>query len=158
MIKRFLAAAALAMAVTSISSGAIAAEGGSVDKAAKGAGTTEGVVAAAVSPSVSPAAEKVIYKSRGLVDYSCPSERLCVDVWDPTRGTYKIFQFWQCQTHALTAFLESPGYPEIVNNQTQGTVTRFLNSSRAELKDERSVAKHGRRPIGWDPIYYIDVC
>lgn len=156
MIKRILAAAALTMAVTSISSGAMAATGASTDAATKaGDDAREGVVAAATSPSVSPAAEVVTWRDGGVLNYDCPSGRLCVDVWDPTRGTYKVFQFYRCQTHSLSAFY-STAYPEFENNQSSGTVTRFLNSSWGTAVS--STAKHGPRHINWDPIYYIDVC
>lgn len=156
MIKRIMAAAALAMAVTSISSGAMAASGGNADAATKaGGGGTQDVVVAAVSPSVSPAAERTTWVTGGVQNYDCPSGRLCVDVWDPTRDTYKVFQFYRCQTHSLSAFY-STAYPEFENNQTSGTVTRFLNSSWNTAVS--STAKHGPRHINWDPIYYIDVC
>lgn len=155
MIKRILAAAALTMAVTSISSGAMAASGGSTDAATKDGGATQDVVAAAVSPTVSPAAEAVAYRALGVREYDCPSGRLCVDVWDPTRGTYKVFQFYRCQTHTLSAFY-STNTPEFENNQTSGTVTYFERSWGDRYLG--STAKHGPRSINWDPINYIDVC
>ncbi|WP_328528952.1 hypothetical protein OG984_25670 [Nocardioides sp. NBC_00368] len=156
MIKRILAAAALTMAVTSISSGAMAATGEGTGAATKGGGDArEGVVAAAVSPSVSPAAEAVVYRATGVREYDCPSGRLCVDVWDPTRGTYKVFQFYRCQTHSLSAFY-STNTPEFENNQTSGTNTYFERSWGDRYL--RSTAKHGERSISWDPINFIDVC
>lgn len=148
MIKRIIAAAALTLAATSITSGAIAAEGG---PNAKGGG----VGTAAVAPTVSPAAEKTFHKSGGLNNYNCPSKRLCVDVWDPTEDTYKVFQFYKCQTHSLRGFY-STGVPEIENDQIEGTVTYFERSRGDQYK--KSVAKHGERDINWDPINYIDVC
>ncbi|MGH3351012.1 MAG: hypothetical protein ACRDPS_10135 [Nocardioides sp.] len=153
MIKRIIAAAALTLAATSLTSGAMAAEGGSVD--AKTGGAAERVGTAAVSPTVSPAAEKTFHRGGGLQNYNCPSSRLCVDVWDPTQDTYKVFQFYKCQTHSLRAFY-STYTPEIENDQTSGTVTRFKNSSGTTIKT--STAKHGERGINWDPVYYIDVC
>lgn len=41
-------------------------------------------VAAAVSPSMSPAAQSVRYSPQGVRAFSCPNSYLCVDVWDPT--------------------------------------------------------------------------
>ncbi|NGN94705.1 hypothetical protein G5C66_18415 [Nocardioides sp. KC13] len=156
MLKRILAVAALTLAVTSISSGAVAATGGGTDPSAKSGGDArEGVVAAAVSPSVSPAAEVTTWRDGGVQNYDCPSGRLCVDVWDPTRGTYKVFQFYRCQTHSLSAFY-STGYPEYENNQTSGTNTYFERSWGDRYL--RSTAKHGPRTINWDPINFIDVC
>ncbi|MFJ9390389.1 hypothetical protein ACIRON_16305 [Nocardioides sp. NPDC101246] len=152
MIKKILAAAALTLAATSITAGAVAAEG-SPD--AKAGGATERVGAAAVSPSVSPAAEKTFHRGGGLQNYNCPSNRLCVDVWDPTQGTYKVFQFYRCQTHALRGFYSSYT-PEIENDQTTGTRSYF-ERSRGD-RYVQSTAKHAERGINWDPINYIDVC
>lgn len=152
MIKRIIAVAALTLAATSITAGAVAAEG-SPD--AKAGGATERVSAAAVSPTVSPAAEKTFHQYGGLQNYNCPADRLCVDVWDPTQGIYKVFQFYRCQTHSLRGFY-STWNPEIENDQTSGTVTYFERSQGDRYKS--STAKHAERAIDWDPINYIDVC
>lgn len=153
MIKRIIAAAALTLAATSLASGAMAAEGGSVDL--KTGSAVEEVGTAAVSPTVSPAAERTFHQTGGIRNYACPSGRLCVDVWDPTANTYKVFQFYRCQTHALRGFY-STYTPEYENNQTTGTATYFERSAGDRYL--RSTAKHAERGINWDPINYIDVC
>lgn len=153
MIKRILAAAALTMAVTSISACAMAASDESTE--ARTGGVAERVRTATVSPTVSPAAEKTFHQYGGLRYYDCPSGRLCVDVWDHTKDIYKVFQFNKCQTHSVLAFY-STYVPEFENDQASGTVTRFKNGSGSTIKT--STAKHGERSISWAPVYDIDVC
>jgi hypothetical protein len=123
--------------------------------APKSVASNDARVAAAVSPSMSPAAQSVRYSAQGVRAFACPEGYLCVDVWDPTRSTYKVFFIYTCQTRRLSYFY-STNSPEFKNNQTTGTVTRFLGLTGNEIS--RSVAKHGTRPITWDPVWYIDVC
>ena len=48
------------------------------------------------------------------------------------------------------------GYPEFINNQTPGTVARFLDRNGKLLFS--STAYNVGIKIDWDPVYYIDVC
>ena len=89
-------------------------------------------VSAAVSPTMSPAAQSVRYSPQGVRAFTCPNGYLCVDVWDPTRSTYKVFFIYTCQTRRLSYF-HSTGLPEYKNNQTTGTVTRFLGRTGNEI-------------------------
>ncbi|MGH4000684.1 MAG: hypothetical protein ACRDTJ_24845, partial [Pseudonocardiaceae bacterium] len=111
---------------------------------------------AAVSPTVSPAAHKVVYRTSGIHGYDCKSGHLCVDVWDPTRDTYKVFDFFQCRTHALRGFYSTEN-PEYENQQTGASTRTYFERSRGD-KYLKSDPKHGPRDINWNPINYIDVC
>jgi hypothetical protein len=106
-------------------------------------------------PTMWPPAERVEWHLGGVRDVACDYGVLCVDAWDPTRSRYKVFFLRKCVTHALHHFT-STGTPEMVNDQTAGTVTRFLRQNGSLYS--KSVAFDGRHRIDWDPIWYIDVC
>ena len=61
---------------------------------------------AAVSPGISPAAERIRYVSDPF-NYSCPSGRACFAVWDPNRGQYKVFNLYYCGTYYLSNWFDA---------------------------------------------------
>lgn len=157
MLRRAVAMIAMAIvALVATSAAAVSAPVAAKPKPVEPDGTRV-TAAAAKSPSMSPAAQYVKYSKYGVRAFSCPDKYLCVDAWDPTRSTYKVFFIKTCATRHLSYFT-SAKWPELKNNQTRGTVTRFLNKSGKEIKADRSVAKHGPRHINWDPVWHIDVC
>jgi hypothetical protein len=130
------------------------------DSAAQPAGSTTQQASAhvnagalATSPGISPAAERVRYVSSGT--YDCPYERLCARVWDPTVGSYKVFDLYACHTYSLSYWNGTDG--GFFNNQTTGTVARFYNQSGGVVY---SSTAYGIAPAGWDwgPIWKIKNC
>jgi len=111
--------------------------------------------AAAVEPTMYPPAEKVIYSALGVRGQRCETGTLCLDVWDPTRNTYKVFILRKCTTRALHDF-HSTNVPEFINHQTPGTVARFLGRGSNVLVS--STAPSHTTSIDWGPVWYIDVC
>lgn len=109
--------------------------------------------ALASSPGISPAAERVRYVSGS--SYDCPYERLCVRVYDPTVGSYKVFDLYTCHTYSLSYWNGTDG--GFFNNQTTGTVARFYNQSGGVVY---SSTAYGIAPAGWDwgPIWKIKNC
>ncbi|MFF7814540.1 hypothetical protein ACFZCF_21875 [Streptomyces sp. NPDC007945] len=109
----------------------------------------------ASAPTISPAAERVRYVSDGT--YTCPSGRLCARVWDPTQGSYKVFDLYYCNTYSLSYWGGGGDGGGFKNSQTNGTVARFYNSSGA-------VAHSSTAPDiapswwSWDPIWKIKNC
>lgn len=104
------------------------------------------------SPGISPAAERVRYVSSGT--YSCPYGRLCVRVWDPNAGSYKVIDLYRCATYSLSYWNGGGGF---INNQTTGTVARFYNQSGGVVF---SSTAYDIAPAGWDwgPIWKIKNC
>jgi hypothetical protein len=155
MIKRVLGG--IALSVVALAASAAPAVSAPQDHQAKPTTSAAAprVAPRAASPVMSPAANRVEYHSGGVRDISCTEGYLCVDVWDPTRSTYKVFFLYTCATRHLSYF-HSTGYPEFKNNQTTGTVTRFLGQSGNLVASSR--AKQGPTHINWDPVWSIDVC
>lgn len=148
MIKTLLNTAAVSMLVLTASSGAEA----SIH--APGVDAQHGTrVTAAKSPTMWPPAETVKYASDGVRDISCYEGYICFDAWDPNKQKFKVFYLRKCSTRALHNFGDSGLYK---NNQTTGTVTRFLDKNGKEIS--RTKAKHGARPISYLKVKSIDVC
>jgi hypothetical protein len=105
-----------------------------------------------------PPAEKVRWYHDGVRHNNhaeCVRGLLCLDVVDPSRGTCKVFYLRSCTVRALHHFRRT-GSPEFINNQTPGTMTRFLDRNRRLLFT--STADNVGIKINWDPVWYIDVC
>lgn len=154
MIRRVLAVVAVAIAaLTAVPSAATAVPRPAPEPAtvvAQGTGVT-----AAVEPTMYPPAEKVRYLANGVNGHRCERGTLCVDAWDPTRSTYKVFILRKCVTRTLHNF-HNTGLPQFVNHQTPGTVTRFLGRDGRE--QVTSTAPSHTTPIDWGPVWYLDVC
>ncbi|MTE17692.1 hypothetical protein F0L17_00800 [Streptomyces sp. TRM43335] len=116
------------------------------------AGAEHKLGATATSPSISPAAKRVRYVTNG--SYSCPYGTLCARVWDPTRGKYKVFDLYYCNTYSLSYWGSSGGF---YNNQTTGTVAKFYNSTGGVYHSSTaySVAPSW---FNWDPVWKIENC
>lgn len=109
----------------------------------------------ATSPTISPAAERIRYVSGNT--YSCPTERLCARVWDPTRGTYKVFDLWVCRTYSLSYWGNGGDGGGFYNYQTTGTAAKFYNASGAVV--HTSIAPStAPSDWNWDPIWKIKNC
>jgi hypothetical protein len=105
----------------------------------------------AVTPTMWPPAERVRYWSSDSRD--CPYKRLCVDVWDPTRNDYKIFDLYACGPYRLSNWY---GHGTFTNNQTPGTVGRFLDRNGFEVHNTGPAWSWGG--VGWDPVWSIKAC
>jgi hypothetical protein len=145
---------ALAAAALAVPAGAAASEP-ALTPAPHQTATSGPAPAAAVEPTMYPPAEKVIFSASGVRGQRCETGTLCVDVWDPTRNTYKVFILRKCATRALHDF-HNTNTPEFINHQTPGTVTRFLGRGGGVLV--RSTAPSHTTRIDWGPVWYIDVC
>ena len=123
---------------------------------APGAGAAEasligGVGAAAVPPTVSPAADFFYYPGPG---YTCPEGNFCARVWDPTAGTYRVYKLYRCATYSLSNWLGVGGY---ANRQTGDRATAtFYGQNGQVLKNV---------PVGgsiqdqdWGPVWKIRNC
>ena len=143
---------ALAAAALAVPTSAAAAAPAPMQSATSG----PPVLAAAVEPTMSPPAEKVLYSPLGVRSQRCETGTLCVDVWDPTRNTYKVFILRKCATRTLHDFHNADRTPEFINHQTPQTVTRFLGRGGNVLVS--STAPSYTTKIDWGPIWYIDVC
>lgn len=153
MIRRALTVFVLAITALSVSAGTGTADTQSLDRKPAPPPVTQAV--AAVEPTMYPPAEKVKYLDNGVRGHRCETGTLCVDAWDPTRNTYKVFIMRKCVTRSLHHF-SSTGLPEFVNHQTPHTVTRFLR--RDGSVGVSSTAPSYVTSIDWGPIWYIDVC
>lgn len=118
---------------------------------AAAASPTGGVGAAAVPPTVSPAADWFYYSGTG---YTCPQGNFCARVWDPTANTYRVYKLFRCATYSLSNWQGTGGY---VNRQTgaRATATFYGQSGNALLNV----------PIGaqdtsydWGPVWKIRNC
>ena len=157
MIRRVLAAVALVTVALTMTAGTAAAtpdRAGSEPVAQRGAA----ISTAAAEPTMWPPAERVAWYNDGVRHNNsadCVRGLLCLDVVDPTRNTYKVFYLRRCTTRALHNFYGT-GIPEFINNQTPGTVTRFLDRNGRVLFT--STAYNVGVKIDWTPVWYIDVC
>jgi hypothetical protein len=154
MCRRLLVTVALATATLAVPTGA-AASGPALSPEPQRAVTSGQAVAAAVEPTMSPPAEKVYWSVSGVHDRRCETGTLCLDVWDRTRSTWKVFILRKCVTRALHNF-NNTGNEEFINHQTPHTVTRFLGRGGNVIVS--STAPSHTTPIDWGPIWYIDVC
>jgi hypothetical protein len=115
------------------------------------ASSTGNVGAAAVPPTVSPAADFFYFGGPG---YVCPEGNFCARVWDPTAGTYRVYKFYRCATYSLANWQGVGGY---ANGQTGSRATAtFYGQSGNRLLDV---------PIGgqdtsydWGPVWKIRNC
>lgn len=158
MIRRIVAVVALAALVLTGSASASASAARPVVETKPSAPQNSPLTAAAAEPTMWPPAEKVAWHNDGVRhnNYAdCVRGLLCLDVVDPTRHTYKVFYLRKCTTRALHHWTGA-GYPEFINNQTRGTVTRFLDRNRRVLFT--STAYNVGIKIDWNPVWYIDVC
>ncbi|MGW4232762.1 hypothetical protein ACWEF9_26355 [Streptomyces sp. NPDC004980] len=107
--------------------------------------------AAAVSPTVSPAADFFYTSGPG---YTCPTGNLCARVWDPTVGKYKVFKFYNCNTYALSNWDGTGGY---ANRQTGSRATaKFYGQSGNVLKSVP--VGESVQGYGWSPVWKIRNC
>ncbi|MFC0006453.1 hypothetical protein [Micromonospora siamensis] len=113
-------------------------------------GAQVGAVLAAYSPTISPATN-VRYTSNPQT-VSCAYGNFCASVWDPTRGTWKVFDLYYCNRYALS-YWQGTGY--YYNNQYGGVRVYFYNQSGGTLKSFTTV---GRGTYNWDPVWYIRNC
>lgn len=118
----------------------------------RNAGTRAEAGVLATSPTISPAAENIRYVSGNT--YDCATGRLCARVWDPTRGTYKVFDLYRCATYSLSYWGGTGGF---YNYQTTGTVATFYNGSGGVYytSTARDTAPSW---WNWDPIWKIKNC
>ncbi|MCZ7412933.1 MULTISPECIES: hypothetical protein [unclassified Streptomyces] len=110
---------------------------------------------AATSPSISPAAKRIRYVTDG--SYSCSYGTLCLRVWDPTRGKYKVFDLYYCNTYHLSYWGSGGDGGGFYNNQTTGTVATFYNSTGGVYHSSTaySVAPSW---FSWDPVWTVKNC
>ncbi len=149
----------LALAVVSAATlGAVSAAGAAAQAAPAARATVliappapERAVSAA-TPTISPAARQVRFVAPGQF-YNCDQGNLCVTVWDPTVGLFKIFDLYQCRTYTLSNWFGAGLY---WNAQTGGAVARFYDGSwRVVVSAPVSVVD---KEINWDPLWYIRNC
>jgi hypothetical protein len=108
---------------------------------------------AAVSPGISPAAERIRYI--GLFDpYSCDSGRACLAVWDPTRTQFKVFDLFRCGTYSLS-FWHDQG--SMRNTQTGGAIVRLYRGD-GSLFGEFPPSGAGYYQFNWDPVWKVKPC
>ena len=162
MVRKVVALVALGVLLVAPTGAAAGAAGADAPLAAVDAKTETAQVSpgqfAGVEPTMWPPAEKVAWHNDGVRhnNYAdCRLGLLCLDVVDPTRHTYKVFYLRSCTVRALHHW-RGTGYPEFINNQTPGTVARFLDRNGKLLFS--STAYNVGIKIDWDPVYYIDVC
>jgi hypothetical protein len=148
---RLLITATLAVVALAVPVSAAASQPGLPD-----ATTAEARAAAGVEPTMSPPAEKVLWSASGVRGQRCETGTLCVDVWDPTRSTFKVFIMRKCVTRTLHEFHQYDQLTEFINHQTPGTVTRFLGRPGNVLV--QSTAPSHTTKIEWGKVWYIDVC
>ncbi|MEU7398366.1 MULTISPECIES: hypothetical protein [Streptomyces] len=105
---------------------------------------------AAVSPTVSPAADYVHTTSGNPVE--CTSGNLCAGVWDPAVGKYKVFFLYQCAQYSLSYW---NGVGQAVNNQIGAAA--FFYGQNGQVLD---VALPENRPFtyDWTPVWSIRNC
>ncbi|MEV0132557.1 hypothetical protein AB0H83_29355 [Dactylosporangium sp. NPDC050688] len=151
MLSRMLITATLAVAALAVPVSATAAQ-----PVTQAATTTVAQAAAEVEPTMYPPADKVLWSLTGVRGQRCETGTLCVDVWDPTRASYKVFIMRTCTTRALHDFHAYGKQTEFINHQTPGTVTRFLGRPHDVLV--QSTAPSHTTTIDWGPVWYIDVC
>ncbi len=112
--------------------------------------------AAAVSPGISPAAERIRFV--GLFDsYDCPLGRACLAVWDPTRTAYKVFDLFRCGTYRLS-FWHDQG--TMKNNQTGGAAVWLFDGSGnpIESSPKPPTGNDAFYEVDWDPVWSVKPC
>lgn len=102
-------------------------------------------------PTISPST-RVTYVPAGS-DYPCSSGELCALAWDSSRGMFKVFHLYTCARYSLSGWV-GQGY--FANQQTNGTVARFYNSTGGTLWT--STAPSGHQGANWDPVWSIRNC
>lgn len=119
------------------------------------AGTEHKFGVMATSPSISPAAKSIRYVTGS--SYSCSYGTLCARVWDPTRGEYKVFDLYSCNTYSLSYWGSGGDGGGFYNNQTTGTVAKFYNSTGGVYY---SSTAYDIAPswFNWDPVWKIKNC
>ena len=155
MFRRLLITVALAAATLAVPTGAAASEPALLPTPQQAVMSGPAVAAVVPEPRMSPPAEKVYWSVSGVHDRRCETGTLCLDVWDRTRSTWKVFILRECVTRTLHNF-NNTGNEEFINHQTPHTVTRFLGRGGNVLVS--STAPSHTTPIDWGPIWYIDVC
>jgi hypothetical protein len=107
---------------------------------------------AAVSPSISPAAERIRYVADPY-NYSCASGRACFAVWDPNRSRYKVFDLYYCNTYNLSYWHD---WGTFRNSQTGGA-TVILYGQSGPLPGSYPPFS-GYYEGNWDPVWRIKPC
>jgi hypothetical protein len=119
--------------------------------AAGAAPVSTGQSAAAVAPTVSPAADYFYTSGPG---YTCPTGNLCARVWDPTVNKYKVFKFYNCNTYSLSNWEGTGGY---ANRQTGSRATAtFYGQSGNVLKNVP--VGDSQNGYNWSPVWKIRNC
>lgn len=105
----------------------------------------------AVSPTVSPDVERIVYSTDGLS--SCPKGRFCTETWDPVKKSWKIHVFWKCGTYALSDW---EGVGAYINNQ-DGAYAKVLNKDKKLVWPE--IPPNNKKGWGnWSDAWYIRPC
>ncbi|GLI00959.1 hypothetical protein [Phytohabitans aurantiacus] len=127
------------------------AQAAEADRAASVAGSA----VAAISPGISPAAERVTYVSRyGFADYDCRSGRACLAVWDVNVNSWKVFDLFQCGSYRLSYWYDLGG---MKNNQTGGAVVRTYGSGGGLILPYAPNG-NGVYEVDWNPVWSVRPC
>ncbi|WP_031015578.1 hypothetical protein [Streptomyces sp. NRRL F-5727] len=75
-------------------------------------------------------------------------------MWDPARGTYKVFDPYDCTTCSLSSWGDGGEGGGFRNHRTAGTVARFSDSAGTVVHPSTApdVAPSW---WGWDPVWTI---
>ncbi|HEX6471664.1 MAG TPA: hypothetical protein VF069_21370 [Streptosporangiaceae bacterium] len=109
--------------------------------------------AAAVSPTISPAAQNTFHVNPGA-PWVCGSGLLCVAVWDYTTGNWKQFNLFTCAKYSLSNWLDSGEY---LDHQTGNVLSHFYNQDGSVRKSFRPdyPTVHSQN---WTPVWSIRNC
>jgi hypothetical protein len=102
-------------------------------------------------PTISPST-RVTYVPAGS-DYPCNAGELCALAWDSSRGMFAVFHLYNCARYSVSGWTGQGYY---ANQQTNGTVARFYNSTGGTLWT--STAPSGHQGANWDPVWSIRNC
>ncbi|WP_439680171.1 hypothetical protein [Embleya sp. MST-111070] len=98
----------------------------------------------------------VYYRENGHTT-DCPSERLCLSVWDKTVSPHqwKVFAFRTCGVYNIKNWL-GDGYWE--NNQTGKAKGTFYSGPNGTGNSNTTDKPYSRGEYGWTPINSIRPC
>ncbi|GAA1272563.1 hypothetical protein GCM10009677_27100 [Sphaerisporangium rubeum] len=116
------------------------------------------------------AANKIEYGTGGTLLLSLPGERFARELDEPVAVTttcdYGFFCAWsgtnftgdKRSEYYCSELISIPwsGTGSWRNEQTRGTVARFLNGARNEI--DRSTAPGYKFSYSWSPVFFIDIC
>ncbi|MFJ9907395.1 hypothetical protein ACIRVK_31640 [Streptomyces sp. NPDC101152] len=107
-------------------------------------------VAAALSPTISPAAD-YIYRADDET-FTCSPGNLCLEVWDPTVSKWKVYFLYTCARYSLSHW-NGDGY--YLNKQT-GSVTSYLYDANGNVLRAFSPPQVGTQD--WGPVWSVRNC